>query len=121
MTVTIRERLLRFVDQSDECWLWRGQIADNGYGRIKVAARPLFAHRVAYECFIGPIPAGLTVDHVCHNEDSTCAGGVRCVHRRCINPDHLRAIAWLENFRAGRRGNAAFKAQRQLLIHGGVR
>ena len=38
-----------------------------------------YAHRVAYELFIGPIPDGLELDHLCR-------------HRNCINPAHLEAV-----------------------------
>jgi len=34
------------------------------------------AHRVAYELEIGPIPEGLTLDHLCGN-------------KACVRPDHL--------------------------------
>jgi len=46
------------------------------------------AHRFAYEQFIGPIPSGLTVDHL-------------CFERRCVNPGHLEAVTNEENARRG--------------------
>ena len=43
-----------------------------------------YAHRVAYELFVGPIPDGLELDHLCRR-------------RNCINPDHLEAVTHAEN------------------------
>ncbi|MGY8831955.1 MAG: HNH endonuclease signature motif containing protein [Pseudomonadales bacterium] len=44
------------------------------------------AHRWAHERFIGPIPDGMEVDHLCAN---TC----------CVNPAHLEAVTSEENRR----------------------
>jgi len=57
------------------------------------------AHRAAYEHHIGPIPAGLHIDHVCHNSATDCAGGSMCLHRRCLNPAHLEAVPSAVNVR----------------------
>lgn len=46
----------------------------------------VLAHRVAYQALVGPIPAGMTVDHTCHN-------------RICCNPAHLRLLTNAENAR----------------------
>lgn len=58
------------------------------------------AHRWSYEYFVGPIPDGLVVDHECHNQDPTCTTGMVCLHRRCINPPHLRPKTQGENTKA---------------------
>jgi hypothetical protein len=66
------------VDRSGECWLWLGAKAINGYGRF--GARPSWAaHRWAYTFTRGPIPDGLTLDHLCRN-------------LLCVRPDHLEAV-----------------------------
>jgi hypothetical protein len=79
------------------CWLWDGQVDREGYGRFKVSGRRRAAHRVAYELMIGPIGSGLEIDHVCHTRDETCDGGSACLHRRCVNPEHLEAVPGVVN------------------------
>jgi hypothetical protein len=69
------------------CWLWTGVLA-NGYGRIKRGDKRLMAHRVSYELFRGPIPSGLTLDHLCR---------LRC----CVNPWHLESVTMRENMLRG--------------------
>lgn len=88
LTVTpLRERLLlnRVIDAAG-CWLWQGQPGVNGYGRISVNDVVQYAHRVSYETFVGPIPADLTIDHLCRV-------------RMCINPAHLEPVTRDENTR----------------------
>jgi hypothetical protein len=46
-------------------------------------------HRFAYELLVGPIPAGLVLDHLCRN-------------RLCVNPNHLEPVTNSENPRRGR-------------------
>jgi hypothetical protein len=64
-----------------------------------VEGKTLYVHRLAYVLWVGPIPEGMTVDHECHNDDESCADGVNCAHRRCVNPDHLRVRTMGENIR----------------------
>lgn len=77
------------------------------------------AHRAAYEVWVGPIPAGLEIDHTCHNVDPYCRGGTGCVHRRCVNPDHLEAVSHRVN---GLRGKsfAAENARLAQCKHGHI-
>ncbi len=94
------ERMERFIDRSagDGCWLWTGSINPDGYGQFDWAG----AHRAVYRKYRGPIPSGLQLDHMCHNADLTCPGGRSCMHRRCVNPDHLEPATTAEN--TGRAG-----------------
>lgn len=74
-----------------ECWWWIGARNDQGYGRLGVGPRGagmVYAHRFAYELFVGPIPDGLEPDHLCRNPP-------------CVNPSHLEPVTHAENIRRG--------------------
>ena len=77
------------VDPESGCWVWTGCVTTGGYGTVSICNRTVYVHRWSYEHFVGPILSGFDVDHTCHNE-SECLGGKACLHRRCLNPDHLR-------------------------------
>lgn len=80
------------------CILRTTGIDQDGYSLIRESqGKTRRAHRVAYEVFVGPIPAGLHLDHLCHTRDLGCPGGPSCLHRRCINPHHLEPVTIQEN------------------------
>jgi hypothetical protein len=99
---------VKWEQAENGCWLWTASVAPNGYARISAggrSARILLAHRASYELFVGSIPVGMDVDHVCHNDDSNCLGGWACSHRRCVNPKHLALATRSQNLkRSGRTG-----------------
>lgn len=72
-----------------DCWLWTGT-AVRRYGQFTVRHRPVLAHRFAYELWVGPIPDGLTIDHV-------RARG--CNSTLCVNPAHLEPVTLADNIR----------------------
>jgi hypothetical protein len=74
------------------CWFWTRSTSDQGYARFSVNAYPEYGHIWAYRYFIGPIPAGHQLDHLCHTNDQACDGGGTCPHRRCVNPGHLEPV-----------------------------
>lgn len=85
------------IDTTAEgCWPWPGPITEEGYGSAAGPERQQPAHAVVYERTMGPIPAGLVIDHTCHN-DTACEGGNSCLHRRCVRLAHLEAVKPGEN------------------------
>lgn len=97
------ERLRCHMEERDGHWLWTAA-TDNGYGIMTFAGSRWQAHRLAYFACVGPLPDDLVIDHECHNEDNTCAGGDQCLHRRCFNPTHLVPRTRHENSQRGRAG-----------------
>jgi hypothetical protein len=90
----IAERILAsVVTTTSGCWEWQ-KVRQAGYGRIWVGSRsdgtrrPALAHRAAYEAFVGPIPDGLVLDHLCRNPP-------------CCNPEHLEAVPQRTNVLRG--------------------
>lgn len=77
----------RLVDDNG-CWIWQGRHNNCGYGSMTMQTpdgpRSQSVHRVAYEHFVGPIPAGMYIDHLCRVRD-------------CFNPDHLEPVTPREN------------------------
>ena len=92
------ERFWTKVDRSnpDGCWLWTATCYPNGYGQFRIGSqidgtrRTVLAHRFAYEQLVGPIPEGLTLDHV------ETRG---CISKACVNPAHLEPVMQVENVR----------------------
>lgn len=82
---------MRYVqpEPNTGCWLWEGGDRGQGYGAFKIdTKRAISAHRASYQLHKGPIPDGLTIDHLCR---------VRC----CVNPDHLEAVTAVVNVKRG--------------------
>lgn len=82
----LRHRLWRnIIEAPSGCWIWMGRLDKDGYGRTHVGSitagnlRTRAAHRVVYEEYVGSIPEGLQIDHLCRI-------------RRCVNPRHLQPV-----------------------------
>lgn len=89
------DRILERVALKNECWIWQNNLDRSGYGTLGFCFDgkhvTKFAHRVSYETFVGKIPAGMVIDHLCRNP-------------ACVNPSHLEPVTHLENVRRGESG-----------------
>ena len=91
--VELGERFWSKVDRCgpDECWPWLAG-KTKGYGTICLKIGDVWrsrrAHRLVYAALIGPIPEGLTLDHLCRNHD-------------CCNPGHCEPVTNKENILRG--------------------
>jgi hypothetical protein len=88
------------------CWVWTGKTNKvTGYGRISLGGEHEYIHRASYRLHGGTLVEDMTIDHLCHNGDPDCPSDASCVHRRCVNPDHLEQVPTGEN---SLRGNGCF-------------
>ena len=92
------------VLDGESCWLWNGPLNQDGYGvakrMIKGKSYGSLIHRISWYLNFGNIPDGMVIDHKCHNPKE-CVNGIKCSHRRCFNPYHLRLTTVLENTNRG--------------------
>ena len=88
----------------ESCWEWPGARTARGYGTIYNGNKNVLVHRFAYENMIGPIPHGLTIDHLCRNKP-------------CCNPAHLEVVTQRENLRRGM-GWSGLNARKTHCVHG---
>lgn len=65
-----------------EHWVWMAVRTEHGYGVFSGNQ----AHRWAYEQWVGSIPEGFVIDHLCRIPS-------------CVHPDHLEAVTQRENLR----------------------
>lgn len=79
------KRFWEKVKKTDDCWVWIGGSAGNGYGGIGIGSHNMIsAHRASWIIHNGPIPQGLCVLHHCDNHP-------------CVRPDHLWVGTNLQN------------------------
>lgn len=97
---TFADRVFAGIDFSGDCWEWT-RAKNHGYGVIGRGRRgtgTIEVHRAVWLLLVGPVPAGLTLDHLCRN-------------RACCNPDHLQPVTAAVNKSRGF-GMAVLHAQR---------
>lgn len=91
VNVFVRIEAIKSVSKPDACWLWPGSLS-LGYGQAgwmdNGVKRHGHVHRIAYERWVGNVPDGLHLDHLCRE-------------RRCFNPKHLEPVTPRINYLRG--------------------
>lgn len=98
----LAERIWRHIRFTDCCWEWTGAKSSAGYGEIATGNHtPRLAHVVMYELLVGPVPAGMELDHLCRKPS-------------CVEVYHLEPVTHRENLRRGRHGGKEALGRRLL-------
>ena len=83
------------------CWLWTAYTNHAGYGQFRLRKTTVRAHRVMYATWVGAIPDGYEVDHLCKV-------------RHCVTPEHLRLI----DAESHRQQGAEYLSNRDTCVNG---
>lgn len=101
------------VKKTKSCWEWTAATIRSRHGDLyghfyveteREGSVMQLAHRVSYELAYGPIPEGLTADHLCRNT-------------LCVRPDHLEVVTLKENILRGE-GFSAINARKKHCLRG---
>lgn len=76
-------RFISKVEQTSTCWLWKAGKDSKGYSQF-YAGKMVQGHVYSYMHFIGTVPEGKELDHICRV-------------RSCVNPFHLEPVTHQEN------------------------
>jgi len=77
-----KEEFLKRVNQNNGCWVWIGNVNNQGYGRFSYQGKLELAHRASARIFKGIVLEGRkegTISRVCSNP-------------LCVNPSHLEVV-----------------------------
>lgn len=83
----IMQRCEKFIDRTEDCWVWTGNRYAHGYGCVRRGGKDggaMLAHRAVYEQLVGPVPVGKELHHTCSN-------------KLCVNPEHLLPVTRKEH------------------------
>lgn len=80
------------------CWISDRAGNGRGYTKLAIQGRFWYTHRLAYTLWVGDIPDGLVIDHLCRN-------------RACCNPEHLEPVTTRDNLLRGETSAAREAAQ----------
>lgn len=102
-------RIVNKIEESQSgCWQWTGSKNMDGYAKLSFRRRDRkwqeSVHRIMHELFIGKIPDGFQIDHLCRN-------------RGCVNPAHLEAVIPRVNYLRGV-GVCAKNLRKTHCVHG---
>jgi hypothetical protein len=110
-------RFLLKIDRTiGGCWNWLAGLGEKGYGQFAVINTDIpfrengryvnrRAHSWSYEHFVGPVPKGKVVRHLCHN-------------RVCVRPEHLEVGTHKDNMQDAIAANRMFNQKKTHCKHG---
>jgi hypothetical protein len=78
--VELPERITSKIDRSEPCWKWLASHTGEGRPQVMLNGKMWLVYRLLYTAEVGPIPDGLTLDHVV------------CQHGWCCNPAHCEPV-----------------------------
>jgi hypothetical protein len=87
MKESLAQLILNRTRKDGECLTWLGACS-KGHGLIFRKGKVKMVHRVVYEEFVGKIPKGLVIDHLCRN-------------RACVNIKHMEVVTHRTNILRG--------------------
>lgn len=94
------------VVDANGCWIWQARdINQWGHARWMVGGKRVGVHRWAYERWIGSIPDGLVIDHLCRVP-------------ACVNLEHLEPVTQPENVMRAPTAVTTINAKKTHCIHG---
>lgn len=93
LNLTAEQRITKSVviDEAG-CWIWQKGKNQYGYGQIRLDKKRWLVHRLTYTLFVGEIPEGMDIDHLCRVRD-------------CCNPSHLEPVDRKTNLVRGEHPN----------------
>lgn len=92
-----------YMDPNCGCWIWLLSLDVEGRGHCKLSGETR-AYRAAYKAFVGPIPPGHELHHICRNPT-------------CVNPEHLKPVTRAEHARLEAWKYEKFR-QKEFCAHG---
>lgn len=76
------------INKETGCWEWQAGLDGKGYSAFCVRKRMKIGHRISYNIYVGEIPKGLVIDHLCKNI-------------KCVNPAHMEPVTQKDNILRG--------------------
>ena len=81
---TIEKIVARLVPNENGCLIWPGAKSYSGHGHVHFQGKMWIVHRLLYVHFVGPIPEGHHLHHLCETP-------------ACANHEHLSPLTYIEH------------------------
>lgn len=91
LEIRVNRRLSNCVEDAEGCWVWQGRVNEWGYSTTWFEGKGWKGHQLTYAYFIGDVPDGLVLDHLCRKP-------------ACCNPYHLEPVTHRVNIQRGNAG-----------------